>query len=57
MMTFGILLYAAIAIFAFILGMYVIGTFAAVVAAILFVIDRKRTAYDNRYINNIQTRL
>lgn len=56
-MTLGIILYAIIAVVATVFGMFAVGVCATVVAAILFVIDYKRTAYDKKYVNNIQVRL
>lgn len=42
-MTLAIGLYAALAVFCFILGMYAIGAAATVVATVLFVIEYKRS--------------
>lgn len=50
-MLLGILLYVAIAVFAFAVGMYALGACSTVVAVILFVIDYKCSAYDGKYTN------
>lgn len=49
-MTLAIGLYAALAIFCFVLGMYAIGTAATVVAVVLFLIEYTRAQNKNKFI-------